>query len=91
MCADLREGFTTGSAATGAALAAAQLLYLGSSPASVRVPLPPLCQMPPASPISGLLEIGWNCPYSDACPELPRNWPRHGHGRTERRIRPRHQ
>ncbi len=37
----LREGFTTGSAATGAALAALQLLRTGAAPAVVQVPLPP--------------------------------------------------
>lgn len=37
----LREGFTTGSAATGAALAALQLLRTGTAPAAIPVPLPP--------------------------------------------------
>lgn len=41
MTTKLREGFTTGSAATGAALAALHLLRQGSAPATVRVPLPP--------------------------------------------------
>ena len=41
MSAELREGFTTGSAATGAALAALQLLRTKRAPASIRVPLPP--------------------------------------------------
>ena len=41
MTTKLREGFTTGSAATGAALAALHLLRLGCAPATVRVPLPP--------------------------------------------------
>ena len=41
MAAKLREGFTTGSAATGAALAALQLLRTGTAPDAVRVPLPP--------------------------------------------------
>ncbi len=44
----LREGFTTGSAATGAALAALQLLCHGCAPDTVRVPLPPF-----ASPQQG--------------------------------------
>lgn len=37
----MREGFTTGSAATGAALAALCLLVQDTKPSSVRVPLPP--------------------------------------------------
>ena len=41
MAAKLREGFTTGSAATGAALAALHLLRTGTAPDAVRVPLPP--------------------------------------------------
>lgn len=41
MAGALREGFTTGSAATGAALAALRLLREGAAPAEVRVPLPP--------------------------------------------------
>ena len=41
MTTKLREGFTTGSAATGAALAALHLLRKGCAPATVRVPLPP--------------------------------------------------
>lgn len=41
MAEKLREGFTTGSAATGAALAALQLLRTGAAPEAIRVPLPP--------------------------------------------------
>lgn len=41
MPAKLREGFTTGSAATGAALAALHLLRTGHAPDAVDVPLPP--------------------------------------------------
>ena len=41
MAAKLREGFTTGSAATGAALAALHLLRFGHAPDHVDVPLPP--------------------------------------------------
>ena len=38
MAGKLREGFTTGSAATGAALAALQLLRTGTAPAAVPAP-----------------------------------------------------
>lgn len=38
----LREGFTTGSAATAAALAALRLLLSGQAPDSVDIPLPPI-------------------------------------------------
>ena len=41
MAEKLREGFTTGSAATGAALAALRLLRTGTAPDAIRVPLPP--------------------------------------------------
>ena len=41
MAEKLREGFTTGSAATGAALAALQLLRTGTAPDAIPVPLPP--------------------------------------------------
>lgn len=40
--APLREGFTTGTAATGAALAALCLLLRGAAPTTVSVPLPPI-------------------------------------------------
>ena len=55
MTARLREGFTTGSAATGAALAALRLLRSGRAPSHVDVPLPPFSSGPssPAAP-SGL-------------------------------------
>ena len=46
MASKLREGFTTGSAAAGAALAALQLLRQGNAPAEVRVPLPPFSAAP---------------------------------------------
>ncbi|WP_165174561.1 cobalt-precorrin-5B (C(1))-methyltransferase CbiD [Desulfovibrio sp. ZJ369] len=42
----LREGFTTGTAATGAALAALILLCEGRAPHTVRVPLPPFTPPP---------------------------------------------
>lgn len=75
----LREGFTTGSAATGAALAALQLLCHGCAPDTVRVPLPPF-----ASPQQGGNGVqpeprGWlvlpvaNCDFGPA-PELAARW-----------------
>ena len=75
----LREGFTTGSAATGAALAALHLLRHGSAPATVRVPLPPF-----ASTLQGLAHgqpepRGWlnltiaSCGLGPA-PELAASW-----------------
>lgn len=44
--APLREGFTTGTAATGAALAALSLLLRDAAPARVSVPLPPITARP---------------------------------------------
>ncbi|MDE6734899.1 MAG: cobalt-precorrin-5B (C(1))-methyltransferase CbiD [Desulfovibrio sp.] len=44
----LREGFTTGTAATAAALAALSLLLQGSAPARVPTPLPPIAEGPRA-------------------------------------------
>ena len=75
----LREGFTTGSAATGAALAALHLLRHGCAPDTVRVPLPPF-----ASPQQGgngeqPEPRGWlvlpvaNCDSGPA-PELAARW-----------------
>lgn len=75
----LREGFTTGSAATGAALAALQLLCHGCAPGTVRVPLPPF-----ANPQQGGNGVqpeprGWlvlpvaNCDSGPA-PELAARW-----------------
>ena len=55
----LREGFTTGSAATGAALAALQLLRHGSAPDSVRVPLPPFADAPQAGLCGLPVPRGW--------------------------------
>ena len=46
--APLREGFTTGTAATAAALAALTLLLRGSAPARVSTPLPPIADEPRA-------------------------------------------
>lgn len=50
MTAKLREGFTTGSAATGAALAALHLLRTGHAPSHVDVPLPPFSFSPSPTP-----------------------------------------
>ena len=55
----LREGFTTGSAATGAALAALQLLRRGCAPATVRVPLPPFANAPQAGLCGLPAPRGW--------------------------------
>lgn len=82
----LREGFTTGSAATGAALAALCLLREGHAPHEVDVPLPPL---PPRQPMSdqptlrppeekaGRLQTfptaGAGCPWPFADPVPPPN------------------
>ena len=57
----LREGFTTGSAATGAALAALTLLLRHAAPATVSVPLPPITPQAPG-------------PAGTPGPELPRAW-----------------
>lgn len=59
--APLREGFTTGTAATGAALAALTLLLRGAAPARVSVPLPPIAPRTPGN-------------TGAPGPELPRAW-----------------
>lgn len=59
--APLREGFTTGSAATGAALAALTLLLRHAAPTTVSVPLPPITPQAPG-------------PAGAPGPELPRAW-----------------
>lgn len=59
--APLREGFTTGTAATGAALAALILLLRGAAPARVSVPLPPIAPQTPEN-------------TGAPGPELPRAW-----------------
>lgn len=59
--APLREGFTTGTAATGAALAALTLLLRGAAPARVSVPLPPIAPRAPEN-------------TGAPGPELPRAW-----------------
>ena len=64
MAAKLREGFTTGSAATGAALAALHLLRTGTAPDAIRVPLPPF------GAGQGRLDP---CKNADCLPE-PRGW-----------------
>lgn len=61
VAAPLREGFSTGTAATGAALAALRLLLEGRAPASVRVPLPPFR---PASDA----EASAVCSFAGQCP-----------------------
>ena len=55
MAAKLREGFTTGSAATGAALAALHLLRFGHAPDHVDVPLPPFAAQTPPEPLHSLV------------------------------------
>ena len=52
MAEKLREGFTTGSAATGAALAALQLLRTGTAPDAIPVPLPPFRAKTPMACLS---------------------------------------
>ena len=76
----LREGFTTGSAATGAALAALQLLFYGSRPSKVRIPLPPFTG--PQDALAPLVQPrAWldlpvaQCQYGPA-PELAIAWRR---------------
>ena len=75
----LREGFTTGSAATGAALAALQLLRHGSAPATVRVPLPPFARPPQGTGWGQPEPRGWlelpvaNC-LTGPAPELAARW-----------------
>ena len=79
MASKLREGFTTGSAATGAALAALHLLRHGSAPATVRVPLPPFSSTPQGADCWQLEPRGWlelaveNCQLGPA-PELAARW-----------------
>lgn len=63
----LREGFTTGSAATGAALAALHLLRHGHAPATVRVPLPPFAGGVPR----GHCELTVDTCSPGPAPELP--------------------
>lgn len=69
----LREGFTTGSAATGAALAALCLLREGHAPHEVDVPLPPFAPAPadvrPANPSPAGGEGG-------ALTDVPHGWRR---------------
>lgn len=76
--APLREGFTTGTAATAAALAALNFLLRGVAPASVPTPLPPIagkprawldvpvtaCAAGPAPELAGLAEL---CPAGSSC------------------------
>lgn len=75
----LREGFTTGSAAAGAALAALHLLRHEYAPASVRVPLPPFTSAPQTDNGGQPVPRGWlelqvaNCQPGPA-PELAGCW-----------------
>lgn len=83
MTRSLREGFTTGTAATGAALAALQLLQTGAAPSEVDVPLPPFTASSSQGPgaASALLPRAWlrlpvsACAYGPA-PELAEAWNR---------------
>lgn len=68
----LREGFTTGSAAAGAALAAWQLVSCGQAPDRVRVPLPPLVAAVPR----GWLELEVALTAPGPAPELAEAWRR---------------
>ncbi|MBE6440881.1 MAG: cobalt-precorrin-5B (C(1))-methyltransferase [Desulfovibrio desulfuricans] len=82
MTRGLREGFTTGSAATGAALAALQLLRSGSAPETVRVPLPPFTPRHAAGTAqAAALPRAWlELPVADCAPgpapELAAAWAR---------------
>lgn len=91
----LREGFTTGTAATGAALAALNLLLQGSAPATVSVPLPPITpeasgkNMPPAERARTWLEVPVTASAPGQAPELaamPETWP-HGCPCAHARVR----
>ena len=79
MVSKLREGFTTGSAATGAALAALHLLRKGCAPATVCVPLPPFSCTPQGKDCGQSEPRGWlelaieNCQLGPA-PELAARW-----------------
>ena len=79
MPSKLREGFTTGSAATGAALAALHLLRHGCAPASVRVPLPPFANAQQCNSLEQPEPRGWldlpvaSCQPGPA-PELAAQW-----------------
>ena len=55
----LREGFTTGTAAAGAALAALILLRTGHAPQSVHVPLPPFMPAGGEDAFSGRCARDW--------------------------------
>ena len=84
MAAKLREGFTTGSAATGAALAALHLLRTGTAPDAVRVPLPPFgagqgahnpCKNSGCLPEArGWLRLNIECCAAGPAPELDAAW-----------------
>ena len=79
MTTKLREGFTTGSAATGAALAALQLLRQGCAPATVCVPLPPFANTQQGGNGEQAVPRGWLELPIAACesglaPELATCW-----------------
>ena len=74
----LREGFTTGTAATAAALAALAFLLRGTAPASVPTPLPPIVEQPrawldvpvsacAAGPAPELAGVPGLCPAAASC------------------------
>ena len=65
----LREVFTTGTAATGAALAALTLLRTGRAPDSVNVPLPPFAPAAGEESFAGRGPRGWRVlPVTDCAP-----------------------
>lgn len=83
MAEKLREGFTTGSAATGAALAALQLLRTGVAPNAIRVPLPPFgsgpgkhnpCNSGGLPEPRGWLRLHIECCAAGPAPELAAAW-----------------
>lgn len=75
----LREGFTTGSAATGAALAALHLLRHGYAPRTVRVPLPPFATATQGTACGQPQPRDWlnltiECCCLGPAPELAASW-----------------
>lgn len=76
MAARLREGFTTGSAATGAALAALHLLRAGRAPSHVDVPLPPFSSGLSGSfgPTDAAADDSGGKNSEHGAPPTPRGW-----------------